>query len=494
MAYNVLNAYDARARIPQFLGLMQYGNEGTSNPCYAREGVNMMTPGGVLQPCAKPKTLKPELTAPIETLARFYRRWHAQENEQEVLVAASGGKLYYALNSAQSWTQLEFPEDVTEWQSNRWSWVTYEINEEGKDPIDILLLSNAKDGMVYVRGDTLKVEPVKTPYKFNVITRYSERIWGGAAPDEPDMLAYSKPFDPTDWAANTEIPEDGGGDIRQPSWDGDSFTHMVQLGSQLICFKKQRIWRVLGTDPGEYTFKEQYGGGASYPGTVAVDSEKIYMLSSDGLLSYDGLNASPFMQEYAQDVWARLNKAKLDRACACMHRECYYLSVALDDSEVNNAVVIYNTREQTWLLRDDLNVERWLSSGDTLYFTSSVAPGRLYEYVEDGWANGGTAVKCRWISPWNDLNYRDYNKGGFSVYLTAECRKELNLSISIQTEKKKKTKVYTVKPPEEGKFAKQKRMFFGGRGRRFRIIIESDGEAMWRLIGGIEIIAEIDGD
>lgn len=494
MAYNVLNAYDARARIPQFQGLMQYGNEGTGNPCYAREAVNMDTPGGVLQPCANPELLKPELDSPIETLARFYRRWHARENEQEVLVAASGGKLYYALTDAVKWTELPFPDGVTEYASNRWSWVTYEINEEGKDPIDILLLSNAQDGMVYVRGDTLAVHTVVTPYKFGVITRYAERIWGGAAPDEPDMLAYSKPFDPTDWTANTEIPEDGGGDIRQPSWDGDSFTHMVQLGSQLICFKKQRIWRVLGTDPGEYTFKEQYGGGASYPGTVAVDGEKIYMLSDDGVLGYDGLNAAAFMQEYAKDVWARMNRAALYRASACMHRGKYYLSVALDKSETNNAVIVYNTTESTWLLREDLRVERWLSSGRTLYFTSSVAPGRIYRYIEDGWEENAEAVPCRWVTPWNDLNYRDYNKGGFSVYLTVECLKELNLSISIQTEKKKKTKVYTVKPPEGGKYAKQKRMFFGGRGRRFRLIIESSGTAMWRLIGGIETIVEIDGD
>lgn len=165
MAYNTLNTYDARARIPQFQGLMQYGNEGTNNPCYAREAVNMMTPGGVLQPCAKPKTLEPELDSPIETLAQFYRRWHAVDGEREVLVAASDGKLFYALKNADEWTQLPFPEGVTAYESNRWSWVTYEINEAGKDPIDILLLSNAKDGMVFVRGDTLPWQEVTDTMK-----------------------------------------------------------------------------------------------------------------------------------------------------------------------------------------------------------------------------------------------------------------------------------------------------------------------------------------
>lgn len=493
-SYNVLNAYDATARIPQFQGLLQYGNEGTANPCFAREARNMMTPGGVLQPTAQGLQMEAELSAPMKTLARFYRRWYAEEAEKEVLVAASAGQLYWMYPGAEEWTALDHPGGAS-YASDEWSAVTYEINEEGKDPVDILLLSNAKDGMVMVRGDTMTVEPVSTPYKFGVIARYAERIWGGAAEDEPDMLAYSAPFDPTNWEANEEIPEDGAGDIRQPSWDGDSFTHIVQFGTQLICFKQNRIWRVLGTDPGEYTFKEQYGGGAMYPDTVAVDGEYIMMLGEKGVLRYDGLNAAPYHQENAQDVWARMNRAALGKACACLHEGVYYLAVPLDGSDVNNAVVMYNTAEGTWLVREDMQVESFLSSGEALYYTSATAPGRIYRYIADGWRENGRASReTRWVCQWNDLNYRDYQKGGFVVYLTAEAKAQTNISVSIQTEKKTKTKVYTIIPPAEGKEAKQKRMFFGGRGRRFRLIIESDTETMWRLIGGIQIVAEIDGD
>lgn len=497
--FNVLNAYDAVTRIPQFLGLLQYGNEGSSNPCYARECKNMMTPGGVLQPAAVPVELAPQLAQPIETLARFYRRWYAEENEKEVLVAASGGKLYMMCPNddpaPETWTELSFPAGVETYQSNKWSWATYEINEEGANPVDILLLSNALDGMIYVRGDTLNVVTVQTPYKFGVIARYAERIWGGACIDEPDLLAYSVPFDPTNWESNPEIPEDGGGDIRQPSWDGDSFTQLVQFGQQLICFKKNRVWRVLGTDPGEYTFREQYGGGAQYPNTVVVADEYILMLSDDGPLRYDGLSASAFQQSYAKDIYAKMNKAFLSNASACLFKGNYYLSFPTNESEYNNAVLIYNTLENTWLVRDDICVERFLPSPDSLYFTSSTAPGKIFKYIENGWESNGVATSpCKWVGQWNDLNYKDYSKGGFTVYLTAECREKTKIDISIQTEKKTKTKTYTVSPNEPGKEAKQKRIFFGGRGRRYRVIIESNGSEMWRLISGIQIQSEIDGD
>jgi len=63
------------------------------------------------------------------------------------------------------------------------------------------------------------VEAVETPKKFGVITRHAERIWGSGIPSDPDMLVYSAPYDPLDWTANVEQPQDGAGDILQPSWD-----------------------------------------------------------------------------------------------------------------------------------------------------------------------------------------------------------------------------------------------------------------------------------
>ena len=306
-SYNSIGAYEATSVIPEFKGLMQYGDGIGTDPRFATEARNVETFGGVLQPAAACQILVPSLDSPIETLARLYRRWHTSDNK-EILIAASGGKLYSMLPSDDAWTELDFPEGLTAYQSNVWSWVAYEINPEGAtSPVDVLLMSNSLDGMIMVRGDDLTVSAVETPKKFGVIERYAERIWGGAIPDDPDMLVYSAPYDPTDWEADPDIPEDGAGDIQQPSWDGDSFTALRTFGSQLIAFKRTRVWRILGTDPGEYAFKEQYGGGATYEGTIAVDNERILMLGRKGIQIYDGLSVSPFQQEMCDEIWKRLN-------------------------------------------------------------------------------------------------------------------------------------------------------------------------------------------
>lgn len=501
--FNSVGTYDASARIPEFRGLMQYGDGINADPRYAVVARNMETTGGVLQPAAACTLLAASLPAPIETLARLHRRWYTGNESKDILVAASGGKLYSMLPDANSWTELTMPEGISSYQSNVWSWVTYEINPVGSSAsVDVLLLSNAVDGMVMVRGDNMTVSTVATPKRFGVIERYAERIWGGAITDDPDMLVYSTPFDPTNWTANVEQPADGAGDINQPSWDGDSFTALRAFGSQLIAFKKTRVWRILGTDPGEYTFKEQYGGGAPYSATIAVDSERIFMLTNQGIVVYDGLAVSPFQQEYAEQVFDRMNTSALDKACACVWHGKLYCALPLDGSPINNAVLVYNTVDNTWLLREDVSVESFLTTDDAIWFTSATTPGRVWLWREDSWETGAATDRaCQWVSPWNDLGLKNVVKGGFEVYLLCEVQTEpVTLSISIQTEKKVKTKQYTVQPLTAEQIAKdkgfkQKRLHFGGTGRRFRLMINAPaGTPAWRIIGGIQIVAEIDPD
>lgn len=527
--FNTINAYDADARIPTFRGLMQYGDGINADPRYAMDAVNVVTPAGVLQPFASCLPAAWLLPAPIETLAFLYRRYppadgnsgssavlgnciigtmvlgqdgSATAGDKNILIAASDGALYYLSASSHGWHQLPYPDGVDYYQSNKWSWCVYEINPEGSTaPVDVMLLSNAKDGMVMVRGDMMTVSVVATPKKFGIIERYAERIWGGAIDDDPDMLVYSAPYDPTNWEATPEIPEDGAGDILQPSWDGDRFTALRSFGSQLIAFKRTRVWRVLGTDPGEYTFKEQYGGGAPYASTIAVSGEKIYMLTPQGIVYYDGVSVAPFYQEYAKGIFDRMTTTAIDGACACVFQGNYYCAIPIDGSAINNAVLVYSEKDGTWLLRDDISVESFLATEDSLYFTSATTPGQYWTWRDDSWTCGdATTAPVKWVTPWNDLNYKHYLKGGFEVYLTCEVKRTpVTLTVAIQTEKKIKEKKVTFLPLTEeeieaGKTCKQKRMHFGGTGRRFRMIVSATAQPPWRLVGGVMVKAEIDPD
>jgi len=483
----------ATVRIPAHKGLMQYGDSVGLDPRYASDCFNALTLQGVLQPAAACTLLKPKTPEPIQTLARLYRRWYAPDGQHEVLVAAAGGQLYWILPGGDHWTRLSMPYGWTQpgYQSDVWSWAAYEINVEDRDaPVDVLLMSNAQDGMLCIRGDTMGVGAIPTPKKFSVIARYAERIWGGGIPDDPDMLMYSAPYDPFDWSQNDEIPEDGAGDVLQPSWDGDSFTALTPFGSQLIALKRTKVWRVMGTDPGTYIFREQYGGGTPCPQTVAVDGSRTLMLDRGGVVCYDGESVEPFQQEYAKRIFERINPAALSEASACLWKGVYYCAVALDESRTNNAVILYNTRENTWLLRTDAAVECFLPMEDEMYFTSSHTPGRIWQWQEDCMKTG-QAQPMRWTGGWQNLDAHHVIKRNFCVYLAAECLQQTEIRLTLETEKGARTKTIVLDPAAG---ARNRRVFFHLHGRRFRLIVESGGTAPWRLTGGIQIEMDTEED
>ncbi len=474
-------------RMSGFHGLYQDGDGVGLDPRYARVATNVETSGGVLASAARAVRLRAELARPIGTLMRLHRRWHAGEGPKDLLVAASGGRLYWMALDGQAWSAIAMPLGIDAYQSDAWSFLTYEINPEGSEaPVDVLLISNAKDGMYCLRGDDMTVSAVPTPRKFGVIARYAERIWGGAIEDDPDMLVYSAPYNPFDWSQNDAIPEDGAGDVQQPSWDGDGFTALTQFGAQLIAIKGRRVFRILGTDPGQYAFYEQFGGGTAYPDTVAVDGERIWMLGDDGVLRYDGLSVTPYGRAYAKGVFDRMNRQALDRARACMYKEKYYCALPLDGSPMNSAVLVFDTYVQSWLLREGDSVEAFLPTEDGLFFTSAEAPGRVFRWGEDAQKTGAVAP-AKWVGPWLDLGAKQAIKGGWTVSLAPDAPSPAELLVTVRTEKKARTKALRVKPG-----GRTRKLVFGGGGKRWRLEIESYGTVAWRISGGISVDVEVD--
>jgi hypothetical protein len=498
--YTSFRGGEATTTIPEFKGLAQYGDGFNADPRYATECWGIRTDGGVLRNASAPVANGSSLANKIETLAVFYRRWYAgAEADKTILVGAANGQLYYRrAETAEAWTLLSLPSGWSgaSYANNVWSWTAYELNEEGVDPVDVLILSNADDGMIYVRGDTFAVTAVTTPYDFGIITRSNERIWGTKASDEPDMLCYSAPYDFTDWDADAEIPEDGGGDIRIPSWDGDSFSALVPLGSQLIAFKEDTVWRVYGTNPGEYTFVEQFGEGAPYPRTIAVNREWILTWGDWGATIYDGVSANPFQHDVYRTLLSTANKSYFDQCCGCIWKNKYYLAYPDGDSTTNTNVLIYDTIEKTWLLRTDVAVESFLPVGNTLFFTVPDEPGYLYTWTEEVWAHSitttGTAcATVRWVTPWFDYGSKNVNIIGLVVRFALDSPAAGDLTLTIETDRVTKEKTVHYDAPVAGK-PRNVRVPFVVRGSRWRMMLETTGTNHWRLMGGLQFFADVE--
>lgn len=511
------SSYETTVQIGSFAGIYQGQGERGVDMKYAVDGENFDTTGGMLRSMDGGRThVDAALPSPIGTLMLLYRRfWQVSYfGQPELLVAACGDSIYIrslGAKASDAWTKI-----YTGITNDRFDYVAYETStywvipgnmEAGRvppgtagaseisaqNPIDILIMSNADDGMLVLYGDTLEimkytVKPSTTDVekKFGVLTRHAERIWGAAIRDQPDMLMYSVPFEPLNWEQNDEYPEDGAGDIQQPSWDGDSFVALRTYGSYLLAIKKNRIWRITGTNPGEYYFKEQFGGGTIVENTVVVYNDYMFLLSYDGLMMYDGTAVQPFKQPYVQGIMARVNPAAIDGAVAAMRAGVYCIALPLDGSAYNNAILEYDTQESTFNLRYDVYAGSFLPYENKLYYTDSRSAGGTNAgavFVLDG---GGAALPMRYITAYQDLGYKSIVKSGFEVYLIADG--DVTVEVAVRTEKKRKARTVDLVA------GKAKRVRLNVSGRCFRLELSIAGGAAWRMSGGIQINMELDAD
>jgi len=480
LAYSPL--YNTHVEIDQFRGLNQAGDGHNLSMRYAVEMENVNVDGGTFQPMREGLRLEQTLTNPIGTLAYLHRRFG--EETGTLLVAISQGKVYTKLMDQDD----EWVERYSGLTVDDCDWVTYEVNyRDGEglpEPVDVLLFTNSEDGMFCLYGDTQEVVTVETPKKFGIITRYNERVWGSGIVGDPDMMVYSAPYDPFDWQAQTEIPEDGAGDIMQPTWDGDSFQTLRQYGSDLLAIKRNSIWRIYGTNPGEFNMQRQYGGGTIVENTVAVHNDAAYMLGENGMIRYNGSGALPFLQEEVKALMDLVNRDEIGKACAGIRNQTYCLAIPINGSEYCNAILEYNTESGALALRTGVSVDSFLQVNERLFYTSATYPGRVFELRDDA----GKPLPVKWVSGYQDLGLKSSIKSAFTLYAMVDAETPVELYIGLRTEKKLKEKIYKVKP---GKLA---RMHLNNHGRIFRLEIRCYSAVPFTIAGGIKLDLELDPD
>lgn len=464
-------------------------------------------------------------------------------------------------------------EESGTWPTSEWSWTTYEIDlGPEEDPVthvhnwpygiyNAIVFSHPTKGLfVSYGGGEITDITSNAPSKFSFVARYADRIWGVGAGDEKDTIYYSAPYSYSDWSQNNDDPAMGAGLIREPTFDKDRLVALVPFGDALIAFSEKRAWKITGSDPTNFMIQEQFGNGCKYPNTIAVMDNRIIMLSDGGLVSYDGYQVQPFLQDCTHNLFRYVFEDAV-KPQATKVGDKYVLALSnelvtptaistISDTETEPdpsvtfpyrkdgySFLVYDSRDGDIVRMDAPNIMGFCNdlplmlstdtetvSGVTTRFTK-LMPMRFDSWYQHRITNKAT----KWVSPWITFGRNDIKKGGFELYFTPELEpgkevvhqlwksdysdypsvlqeqeitaNSVTFYISIQTEKKTKTKQYTAyrltsQEIADGKQYKMKRLHFGGSGRRFRVIIETPagGRVPWRLTGGIHIIAETDKD
>ncbi len=438
--------YEGRFTIPTPKGVYQAAGDTNVDTDYAYRAENMRTQRGLLATSYGTSRAFPALGVPIETLTRFYRR--SRPDDPDVFVAGAGGAIYTYTMGTEGWVMRG-----EGFSCNRWSCVTYEAQEDGAT-VDVLIMSNAHDGMIAIYGSDLRVERktlrIGEDYadvRFSVLGRHAERIWGTGAPGYPDDVFYSRPYDPFDWTGVADTPE---------------------LGD--------------GTD------------GPVQARTVCVDRLRMFFLASSGLGLYDGSTLSLLSRDALHETMRMRMEGTDELATACVCGHVYYLALCVRESagdvlSENNTVIEYDTERGTFMVRKGLRVKDFFALGGKVYFTQADSPYEVLRYDDEN-AGGymGRPMESLWETPWLDLG-KEMTKRDFVLRFTADAdENDVPVELTIVTDRREKTKTVLLQ-----KRRRDYRVKLQNSGVRVRLRVASRAKAAgWRIYGGIQVEYSVD--
>ena len=440
-----------KIKIPIFKGINQTYTE--MDMSYAAASENMDVSDGILKVCKgiKKKTLIQTQNA-IKTLIKLckrnsgvYEEFLLVATETDLYVWSSGG--YYGIKTGMT--------------DGKYAYLNYQLDGE-----DICILTNGVDTPFYTNG-VYCTDMTDVP-KFTQVILHYERMWGCGVAGYPDRVYYSVSFDPTDFST---LGESGFIDI--PSFDGNPVMALEVLFDDVVVFKKDSLYRIIGTYPGTYEVSKIHGVvGPIAPDTIVNTGSLVLFLSGQGLCAYDGVKATLFKPQVLKSFTERINKAAVDQAVSATYNSKVMFALPIDNAEENNAVLEYDTVRDAFTVRTGFCINSFVVVDDILLISDNTTYVKIYD---EGDTFDGSIISAFWETPFTDAGDRASMKYLDTLYAFG---KGDAFKVTVISELESKQKTITLSEDTETHI----KMALQGKGVRFKLRFENINGGYFELI------------
>lgn len=378
-----------------FLGVNQANDGRYLKKGESQQAYNSRTDKGVLSTAAGySKHVSVALAAAPVTPMLFFE-YKTDGTVTKHLLAATANNIYVWNGAA--WASIKGAETVSNgdfsFANYREAGVSKIIMSNGTDPVYQWTGTGDMTKLYYVAGP-----PVLEAPRGDCITVHVERLWVGGVTGSPQTVFASDAYAPTNWV----IEDTGAGYITVSTWDGGSVVGLAALLGDVVCFKQNSIFRIVGTYPDEFQPVQVYTmEGTIAPRSICQYNNRAYFLSDDGIMEYDSVKAYELLPLVLRDFWSGVNKAALGVACGIAHNNVVYMAVPYGANQAtNNYVIEYNLITKTVAIRKSIAVTRFLEDNEDLLF---VGPGNYVYAYDSGTTLDGTAIAMEWSTPITDF-------------------------------------------------------------------------------------------
>jgi hypothetical protein len=449
-----------KIKMPYFKGLNQAYPE--IDMSYAADAQNMDISDGVLRVCnGVAKYTFASVLEEVKSLGKLHKR--SESEYENILLVATADDVF-------CWIGVGYYGVKSDLTSSNFAYLNYQLDGE-----DICIMTNGEDTPFYVDG-LYAVDMPDVP-KFTDIALHYERMWGAGVSGYPDRVYYSASFDPTDFSTIGET-----GFIDLPSFDGGSIIAIETLFDDVVVFKSENLYRIIGTYPGTYEVAKIHGVVGPIAGKTVVNTgDMVMFLASEGICVYNGIKAVPFKPKVLQGIYSEINKNFAEKACSIKWGDKILFALPLGASQVNNAIIEYDISKDAFMIRKGFQVESFVEFEDDILFTNGSQYIMQYDIGEDF---DTSSIEAFWETPYTDCGDRSAIK--YLEYLYAFGKGD-SVKISVISEKETKEKTILLNS-ESVDHIKAK---LQGKGVRFKLRFENLDGGYFEIISP-EILFEKD--
>lgn len=291
---------------------------------------------------------------------------------------------------------------------------------------DVLLISSKLSGLYYLDGTNLiKIEDAP---EITSLCLHKERIFATSGGDAKSLW-FSDDFNPTNWA----ISLDEAGFINFSDKLG-KLIKVISFLDSVYVFREYGITRVVAYgDQEEFIADNLYGNyGRIFGNSVTECGDFIIMLTTAGIYSFNGLNATKILSEYDQLLYNVDN----ENAKGVYYNGRVYLKVNINYGVGPRSVILlYDVNKKSSYITYGLDVEDFCFFGGTVNKVLTVKG-----QCETGMFNfSGQFYDTPLISSWEsekcDFSLPDVLKRLYKITVYAKG----NVTIAIENEAKRLT-------------------------------------------------------
>ena len=323
-------------------------------------------------------------------------------------LAVARDMMYFYSETLAIWQPLyQFETDVT---GERMDFLKVRIGTS-----DRLLIACGNEPMLTFDAETNTVAAFGTEQKqSNKTISYAElyfgRLFAAGDPEAPSRLYWSKApgggrtID--DWRSDPNSENVSGGFV-DVGVDDDPITGLFAMSNQLLIFKRDSLYRLLGDRPGNYRIIPVDAAFRQPLHTACVRyADRLFFLTEGGLCFYDGQTVRKSAAFRALEPLLRNANLAAVRAAAC-DDTLYFAIRSRYDAPYNETVIEYDVLRDRFMIRNGFTVVDLCTVHGTLYLLTGA--GKLAAF-DNNISYDGDPINVWWCTPMLDLGRKDTNK------------------------------------------------------------------------------------